>query len=198
MRLLSIAVLLVVVTACSEQQSLSDSACNGLVDQWNKNARGFAAYRQATGYFRAAVVITNPTKSSKQVMVAKVGTEIFDSVTSPPSIETDAFESVPPVQLHLNDVRTDIATLISKIRNAELENFDGTRATETNSAGLSFRDVLLDSKPGESAGAAFDAFFGSTIDRMNSDFSKAFDAMRSQYQAQCKGDPAEVRPLTDF
>lgn len=194
---LSIAVLL---AACSGKPHLSSAVCNGLIDDWNKNSSLYAAYSEKTTAFRNQVAESKPTKDANQIMIAKVSPDIIDAILAQPSINATAFEAVPSVELHMNDLWTDIAIFIRKVGDTKLESPDGSWGTAPvpGAEGLVNRLIAFETKPGVSGTATFDAMFGASLNRMSTDYSAAFTSMRQEYQVQCKGDPSEVRPLSDF
>lgn len=163
--------------------------------------RAYAAYLRPIPTFRDEVAKSKPTTNPKQIMVAAVGPEIIDAVIAAPAINSQAFETVPSVELHLNDLKTDIATFVAKVGYTKMANPDGSWGTTPvpHVEGAVNRLVAFDeAKPGVSGAATFDAMFGGTLSRMNADYSVALSAMRQEYRSQCQGDPAEVRRLSDF
>jgi hypothetical protein len=192
--------MLIGLSSCSSQQRLPAATCNGLIDQWNKDMRRYAAYRQQIDAFRNLVAATKPTTSAKQVLVAKISPDFVDAVLTKPNIDTLPFAVLPSVQLHLNDLETDLATFATKVEDTKMANLDGSWGTVPDPVmeGAVKRLLAFDSTPGLSAASAFDSEFKSPLSRMTADYSAAPSSMREEYKIQCDGDPNEVRSVSDF
>jgi hypothetical protein len=58
--------------------------------------------------------------------------------------------------------------------------------------------IMLDVPAHTSGAVAYKKLFGSTTDRLGSDYARSLALMRKNYAVQCAGDPNEIRSADEF
>lgn len=161
------------------------SQCNALVESWDHLSAQYADYSDQISYFQNEVASASPKpRGATFAMTAGVDPQTFNRVTATANPGTADFQGLPDVQLAIQDLYTDESALARQIN----------RTKFLIPANPNDDLLLMFPYSGPITGAqAYQREFGSDVQRIHDDYSRALSLMRDAYRSQCGGDPSEIR-----